>query len=353
MKKIIKGLILVLTAVWMIGCGSLDNSSMKESMIETWSESSATEGLSEAITETESEGITELETDENEKIDAVTELNVHYIRGGDSSSEESAPRVIRSAEEFETYCEAEKAFASKAEFQTATGHFDKSFWENYDLVLAKWVESYSSIRHEVLSITREGNESSTGWVINVRPLLREGSAVLTAWTFMIEVPEGVLKTDASVLINYAVDTRQLIVLDTTCFRTDTWKSEDDSWRLGENLQYFIDSEEELKTYCKAHPELSEGFFEFCAKFNDEFWQKKDLLLVVQHEESSGVRYNVRTIFQNQILGSDLWFVDMERHIPKIQTTDEAIWHIFIEVEEGKLDAKNEIRVHDREMKVED
>ena len=37
----------------------------------------------------------------------------------------------------------------------------------------------------------------------------------------------------------------------------------------------------LVAYCKAHPELNESFSERCNRYDNKFWQKKDLLIVVQ------------------------------------------------------------------------
>jgi len=51
------------------------------------------------------------------------------------------------------------------------------------------------------------------------------------------------------------------------------------------------------------------------------------------------------------LGSDKWFVELVRRVSQTQTADEAIWHIFIQVEVGRLKAEDTIRVHERVVEV--
>lgn len=380
MRKHIKGLCLLLAVVMLTGCGTTmappagqdnddqfasntsvgyqedDELPSVENEPETWIEHPTVSGETETATP---------EVPEDIKVS----LNAQYIRTGELASYEGEPkqpfRVVRSADELNAYYDEfkdmyylgqnEKVYADTTiGFLDACDRFDEVFWQNYDLVLAMKTEGSGSIRHEVLTMTKGEDWNDTDWVINVRPLIPEVyTCDIAMWIFLIEVPKGILQPDDVIRLDYIRDANQLGTV-TTYVRTDGWKPEsgDEKWYLDEAPRYFMDSKAELEAYHEAHPELSEGFFEFCERYNDEFWEEKDLLLVVQREESASIRHSAGEIFRNRILSDDTWFISLERQIPEEQTDDEAIWHFFIEVQDGKLDAEDMIAIHNKDVQVE-
>lgn len=312
----------------------------------------AEEKTSDAVESTAEEPSTAEPTTEEARPSVVTDLTAHYLRWRDSS-EEGVTRVIRTAEEYEAYCEEEKQYVSKEKFQAIAGRFDNAFWENYDLALTGLVLGDSGTRLEVLSMTRSGFSDNGWWYINLRPRMNVGNSVMTAWTVVVEVPEGVLKEGETVRMNYAQDSDSIPTTfncENIYVRTDMWKPKggDESWYLHETPLYIMQTKEELKAYCEAHPELSEGFVELCGRYDDQFWEKCDLVLVVQREESSSVRYAVESFFKNPVLSSNTWFLEWVRKIPETQADDEAIWHFFVGVDKEYKIAEKHIEIHERQ-----
>jgi len=364
MRKFIKGLSLLLSVVMLTGCGVTstppagqdgDDQFVSNTSVgyEEKHELPSVEDEQETWIERPSV-YDETETDTTEvPEDLKIPLNAQYLRAGDSR-ELNDPLILKAAKDLEVYCQTETRMAAYDGFQEVCKRFDETFWENYDLVLIKNEVGSGSIRHEVLTLTEGEDWSDIDWVINVRPLIPEvGSCDMATWTFFVEVPKGVLEADDVIRVDYIRDANQLGT-STTYMRTDGWKPEngDNNWYLGENPRYFMDTKAEFEAYLESHPELSDGFFEFCERYDDEFWQKKDLLLIVQWEGSGSIRHSVGTIFRNRILSDDTWFVNMERRIPLAQTEDEAIWHFFIEIQDGKLDAEDVIAIYDKDVQVE-
>lgn len=379
MRKFIKGLSLLLSVVMLTGCGTNMVPSAGQDDDQFMFDTSVGYEEKDELPSVEDEPETRIErptvSSETESAtpevpeDIKVSLNAQYIRTGELAGYEGESkqpfRVVHSADELNAYYDEfkdvyylgrkEKVYADTTiGFLDACDRFDEAFWQKYDLVLAMRTEGSGSIRHEVLTMTRGEYWNDTDWVINVRPLIPEACTCdMATWIFLIEVPKGILEAEDVIRVDYIRDANQLGT-STTYVRTDGWKPEngDKNWYLDEAPRYFMDSRAELDAYLAAHPELSEGFFEFCERYDDNFWQKKDLLLVVQWEGSGSIRHSVGNIFRNRILSDNTWFVSLERRIPWVQTEDEAIWHFFIEIQEGKLDAEDVIAIHDKDVQVE-
>lgn len=379
MRKFIKGLSLLLSVVMLTGCGTSMTPPAGQDDDQFMSDISVGDEEKDELPSVKDEPETrgdhpsvynETETDTTEvPEDIKIPLNAQYIRTGELvgyEGELKQPfRVVRSADELNAYYDEfkdvyylgrqEKVYADTTiGFLDACDRFDEAFWQKYDLVLAMRTEGSGSIRHEVLTMTKGEYWNDTDWVINVRPLIPEACTCdMATWIFLIEVPKGILEADDVIRVDYIRDANQLGT-STTYVRTDGWKPEngDKNWYLDEAPRYFMDTKAEFEAYLEAHPELSDGFFAFCERYDDEFWQKKDLLLIVQREESGSIRHSVGKIFRNRILSDETWFVSVERRIPEEQTEDEAIWHFFIEIQDGKLDAEDVIAIHDKDVQVE-
>lgn len=309
MRKFVVWILLFLSLSILNACGKQpDGKGTQPASTQKTELSSSAAQEDETDTETESGTESEPETEREEVPEKLVNLTTHYIRGADNSIKEDIPKIIRTMEEYEEYCEQASEFISKTEFQLIAKRFDKSFWENYDLLIVRLVAGDTGARFDVLSMTREGGASDADWVINVRPMSwDDGAAVLTPWQFLIEVPEGALKEE-EIRINGAKDSRGGVREGNFWYlRTDMWKPEDgdSDWYLGESPTYFMDTKEELEAYCDAHPELSEGFLNFARGLAMSFGRNR-------------------------------------------------IWHFFIEVEtSGRLKAEDVIRIHNRDTYVED
>lgn len=80
-----------------------------------------------------------------------------------------------------------------------------------------------------------------------------------------------------------------------------------------------------------------GFLDACDKYDEAYFEKQVLIMVLLEEGSGSIRHNV----DNVKLGSDgKLYIAIRTISPEIGTADMAEWHILIEPEEG-VDVKSE------------
>ena len=103
----------------------------------------------------------------------------------------------------------------------------------------------------------------------------------------------------------------------------------------------INSVEELNEYYEANkdtfdmgtrdesmPDAADGsFISACGKYDEEYFKRKMLVLVVCQEGSGSTRHKVTDVEYD---GNEIW-VNIERRTPEIGTADMAQWHIIIEL----------------------
>ena len=100
----------------------------------------------------------------------------------------------------------------------------------------------------------------------------------------------------------------------------------------------IRSQEELASYYEtnvANFRLEGEFAELIKAYDDAFFAKQDLILVVVEEHSGSVRHEI-TGFRPCDNGEGDWQITCKRKVPEIGTSDMAYWHILVEVEKGLI-----------------
>lgn len=118
----------------------------------------------------------------------------------------------------------------------------------------------------------------------------------------------------------------------------------------ENRSYpfyeIIRSREELNRYYEEHKEMydlerrenvyadsSIGFLDACDRYDDAFFARRDLIILVLEEGSGSVRHEiqgVRPYYDNS------WLLTGRRIVPEIGTDDMAQWHILIEIDKNLI-----------------
>jgi hypothetical protein len=120
----------------------------------------------------------------------------------------------------------------------------------------------------------------------------------------------------------------------------------------DDVQYpktlWITSLEEMNTYVEANQELyhlnSNGFTDAVKQYDDHYFEKNDLIIVLLEEGSGSIEHRVlgltATPLENQEKHYELQPM-IQRTIPEVGTDDMAEWHILIEIskEHGASESK--------------
>ena len=109
----------------------------------------------------------------------------------------------------------------------------------------------------------------------------------------------------------------------------------------------IESREELDAYYEANKDIFDlerkdavysdttiGFLDACDKYDEAYFEKRNLLLIVLTEPSGSIRHRIADVRQKN--ESEDWIVSIETIEPEIGTDDMATWHLFLEVQMGKV-----------------
>jgi len=111
----------------------------------------------------------------------------------------------------------------------------------------------------------------------------------------------------------------------------------------ETVLHVIRSKKELDVYydnAKNTYQLGDDFIDACSKYNDTYFEKQLLLIVIVEEPSGSNRHKVRRI--HAVDGETT--VEIERILPEFGDDDMASWHILIEPEAGFDAEEKEINV---------
>lgn len=113
----------------------------------------------------------------------------------------------------------------------------------------------------------------------------------------------------------------------------------------------IDSKKELEAYYEAnkgrfdlerrevvHSETSIGFLDACDKYDDAYFERQNLVLIVLEEGSGSVRHEITDVRHayNENGAPIGWDITINRIVPETTTADLAQWHLFLEVQMGKM-----------------
>ena len=123
----------------------------------------------------------------------------------------------------------------------------------------------------------------------------------------------------------------------------------------ENTSYpyhvVINSREELDAYYETNKELFDlerkekvysdttiGFLDACDKYDDTYFERQNLVLIVLEEGSGSVRHKITDVRNRwDENGASLgWNITINRIVPDVATDDMAQWHLFLEVQMGDV-----------------
>lgn len=113
----------------------------------------------------------------------------------------------------------------------------------------------------------------------------------------------------------------------------------------------INSKEELQAYYEAYKgtydlerreniysDSTIGFLDACDKYDDAYFERQNLVLIVLQEGSGSVRHEITDVRRHRLESgaSDGWDITIKSKAPEVVTDDMAQWHLFLEVQMGDV-----------------
>ena len=109
----------------------------------------------------------------------------------------------------------------------------------------------------------------------------------------------------------------------------------------------ISSRAELEAYYESHKDSYDlerretvysdstiGFLDACDKYDDAYFERQNLVLIVLQEGSGSIRHEITDVRRNMENGG--WDITIDSKSPEVVTDDMAQWHLFLEVQMGDV-----------------
>ena len=92
--------------------------------------------------------------------------------------------------------------------------------------------------------------------------------------------------------------------------------------------YYNDNKDkyDLERHEKVYSDTTIGFLDACDKYDEAYFEKQELIIVLLEEGSGSVRHKVESV----IIGTDdICYISIDTIVPEVGTDDMAEWHILI------------------------
>ena len=89
---------------------------------------------------------------------------------------------------------------------------------------------------------------------------------------------------------------------------------------------------------KVYSDSTIGFLDACDKYDDAYFERQNLVLIVLQEGSGSVRHEITDVRRYYLENgtSDGWNITIKSKAPEVVTDDMAQWHLFLEVQMGDV-----------------
>ncbi len=320
------------------------------------------------------------------KIRTEYDFNARYIRSFDVNEADGAPVValFRNRSEMENFYETNKApyssgsaLKTDAAFRDADDNYDDAFFAEHDIILIVNEESSGAYRDEIVRVTGCGGNIEVGLNRHVPGRGYGVTCDMAYWHIFVEVEKDIVPIRDVTRIDVAVQTVEGpdapdYVYETEPSEPGTDAPEQPSTEptriepttasptvpvafeaqyirtnggYAENVSYpvvtTIKNRAELDAYYekykgtydlerheRVYADTTIGFLDACDKYDDAFFEKNDLILVLTEEPSGSIRHFVTDVRANAVGGLE---IVIGRTCPYVATCDMAEWHIMIEV----------------------
>lgn len=88
----------------------------------------------------------------------------------------------------------------------------------------------------------------------------------------------------------------------------------------------------------VYSDTSIGFLDACDKYDDAYFERQNLVLIVLQEGSGSIRHEITDVRRHRLEdgASDGWAITIDSKAPEVVTDDMAQWHLFLEVQMGDV-----------------
>lgn len=263
--------------------------------------------------------------------------------------------VIRTRWELDTYLDTfpypDASYNNAPTLTQLCERYDEDYFASRDLIIVFLMEGSGSIRHQINAVYRDG---ATGiWTIDIERLIpEEGTDDEAWWTIFIEPPKNMHVQEGD---TFRIGEHTLSPVPHDTFGYD--------WG---NVQYVrtngrapdtefphslvIRSRQELLEYYeqnKAYYNMdssrdeSPAFRDAIDRYDEAYFAKRELLVVVLQENSGSIRHHVNFMRERFTETEGWWEVSITSFSSMYETEDMAQWHILIEMPEGLHTAPDE------------
>ena len=108
----------------------------------------------------------------------------------------------------------------------------------------------------------------------------------------------------------------------------------------ELVDYYEENKElfDLERKDKVYSDTTIGFLDACDKYDDAYFEKQNLVLIVLQEGSGSIRHEITDVRRrfDENDASLGWDITINIIVPEIGTCDMAQWHLFLEVPMGDV-----------------
>ena len=89
---------------------------------------------------------------------------------------------------------------------------------------------------------------------------------------------------------------------------------------------------------KVYSDSTIGFLDACDKYDDAYFERQNLVLIVLQEGSGSIRHEITDVraHRNENGASLGWEITIRRIVPEVGTDNMAQWHLFLEVQMGNI-----------------
>lgn len=221
--------------------------------------------------------------------------------------------------------------------------YDDAYFAERDLIVVFLEESSGSIRHQVNAVYR--NSTTGEWTIDIERLIPDvGTDDEAWWTIFIEPAKNMRVQEGDV---FHIDGFTFAPLPLSVFgyhwgdvqyvRTNgrAPDAEFPSSLIIRSKQELLDYYENNKAYYNMDSSWDESpaFCDAIARYDDAYFAKHELLVVLMEEPSGDIRHKVNRMWDVIIEGERVYNISITSFKSMRGDADMAQWHILIELPE--------------------
>ena len=89
---------------------------------------------------------------------------------------------------------------------------------------------------------------------------------------------------------------------------------------------------------KVYSDTTIGFLDACDKYDDAYFERQNLVLIILEEGSGSIRHKITDVRRrwDEYVASHGWNITIKTMAPEVVTDDMAEWHLFLEVQMGNV-----------------